>query len=123
MVPIKNIDLYNRELSENDKFRYYPGWFPKVQKEIEEVIYDEGQGSYVKGLINMKFIKDMLHRSLTYYIENRYQGRTHSAMVLPFKYLGSFNIDNTREYTYSGELQFDRFINSMEYKKHMDGVS
>lgn len=122
MVPIKNIDLYNKELSENDKFRYYPGWFPKVQKEIEEVIYDEGQGSYVKGLINMKFIKDMLHRSLTYYIENRYQGRTHSAMVLPFKYLGSFNIDNTREYTYSGELQFDRFINSMEYKKHMDGV-
>ena len=116
------IDLYNKELGENDKFKYYPGWFPKAPKELEEMIFEEGQGSYLKGIFNMKFIKDMLHRSVTYYIENKFEGRNHAAMVLPLKFIGSFNIDNKREYTYSGEMQFDKFITSIEYKKNMDPV-
>ena len=122
MKPASILESFNKDLQEHEKFHYYKGWFPKAQKEESEMIFEAGEGNYLKGLIDKKFIKDMLHRSLTYYLENKFEGRTHATMVLPLKYMGSKNIDNKREYTYNLEFSFDRFTNAIEYKKHMDPV-
>jgi hypothetical protein len=86
------------------------------------MIFEAGEGSYLKGMIDPGFIKNMLHRSLTYYIENKFEGRNQAAMVLPLKFVGSNNINTRREYTYNPEFQFDQFTRSIEYKKHMDSV-
>lgn len=122
MRSISHIDLFNRELKDQEKVKYYPGWFPKPAKEQSEMIYEAGEGSYMKGLLDPTFIKEMWIRSLTYYMENKYEGRTHAAMVLPLKYMGSLRINTNREYTYNPELQFDQFTKSIEYKKYMDPV-
>jgi len=122
MKSIKVLDLYNRELKEHEKIKYYPGWFPKPAKEQSEMIFEAGEGSYLKGLVDPKFIKEMWMRSLTYYMENKYEGRNHATMALPLKYLGGLRINTNREYTYNPEMQFDQFTKSIEYKKYMDPV-
>lgn len=120
--PITIMDLYNKELEGNRQFKYYPGWFPKVPKEQSEMIFEAGEGNYMRGLIDKKFLNQIWVNAKSYYLENNYYGRNHAAMVLPLKHLGSYGIDNSMNYTYNPELQFDQFTNSIEYKKYMDPV-
>ena len=116
------LDMFNRGIEESHKFRFYDGWFPKIQKEQSEMIFEAGKGSYIAGLLNKDFWKADMHNSMTYYQENKFEGRTHNLMVLPLKYMGSVGIDSRRDYSYNLEYQFDRFTKSIEYKKYMDPV-
>jgi hypothetical protein len=120
--PISVIDLFNKGTDDVRKFRYIPGFFPKIPKEDSEHIFDFGEGSYLKGLFSKGYFKQAAHESFTFYLENQYEGRQHANMVLPLKYMGSFQIDNKRDYSRNIEFQFDRFIKSIEYKKAMDPV-
>jgi len=120
--PISNIDLFNKELKNTEKFEYYEGWFPKAPKEQSEIIYDAGQGEYLRGLLNPNYLKDLVKRSTTYFYENNFQGRNHASMVLPLQYLGNQKINDSEHYTLNAEFQFDKFTTSIEYKKYMDPV-
>lgn len=120
--PITHMELYNRELEGNDKFTYYRGWFPKTPKEQAELLYDIGEGSYLKGITDKKFWNDLWNRSVSYYYENNYQGRNKAAAVLPLQYLGNRKINDAEMYTLNPEVQFDRFTKSIEYKKFTDPV-
>ena len=131
------IDLYNRSKNEGEKFKWYPGWFPKVMKTAAEVNYEEGVraltgkspsevsdvfGGHIVGAFTPASIKEKAKRRLTYYVEDEYQMYDDRNMSLPFRYLGSSKIDNARDYTKNLEFMFDAFHKSTVYKKHMDPV-
>ncbi len=120
--PISHIDLFNYGVEQARQIKYIPGFFPKIPKEDSEHIFDFGEGSYIKGLFTKGYWKTSAHESMTFYLENQYEGRQSKGAVLPLKYMGSFQIDNQRKYSHSLEFQFDRFIKSIEYKKAMDPV-
>jgi hypothetical protein len=116
------LEMFNRGIEESHRFKFIDGWFPKIPKEQSEMIYESGKGSYIAGLLNKDFWKAEMHNSMTYYQENKFEGRTHNLMVLPLKFMGSVGIDSRKDYSYNLEFQFDRFTKSIEYKKNMDPV-
>lgn len=122
MKDLSVVDLHNYGLGSENAWKWYEGWFPKIEKMQSEEIFDFGDGSYVRGIVNPEFWRRQWMYSKSYYRENKFEGRTHKFMVLPLKYLGNFNIDNNREYSYNLEMQFDKFTRGIEYKKHMDPV-
>lgn len=122
LKPIKIIDMHNYGLPEAQKVTYYNGWFPKIPKEDVELLYELGEGDYLKGLFSKGYWKKTMHDTLTQYTENQYEGRESKTMVMPLKFMGNFSIDNRRDYSDNLEFQFDRFIRAIEYKKYMDPV-
>lgn len=120
--PISIMDLYNEPLSDIEKFTYYRGWFPKPPKEIHEVVYDAGGGSYLQGYFDKKTWIDLKNRSFSYFYENNFYGRIHRKMVLPLQFIGNRKIEDAELYTLNPELQFDQFTKSIERKRFFDPV-
>jgi hypothetical protein len=121
-----NLEMINMDRDAAYGFEYYEGWFPKIPMTPEEIRYYAGKGSNIAGAFTKDFWNKSLRRRLTRFIENNYEGWPNSQSevveALPIKYLGSREIDTTRDYSKNLEFAFDHFNRSMNYKMHIDPV-
>jgi len=131
------LQLLNRGKNEDEKFEWYPGWFPKIMKTIAEVNYEYGVraltgkspsevegvfGANIVGAFTAGALREKARRKLTYYKEDEFEMYTEDNMALPFRHLGSSKMENGREYTNNLMFAFDGFVKSATYRQHMDPV-
>ena len=120
-VPITNLDLHNNAYDrsnfskQNEKFKYYEGFLPKVAPTMEDVRAKHGFFSAEMG----KFLKA---HYLTNYFEANYEGLYSSEEAIPIKYLGNNKINATMNYSHNLEMAVDSFVKQSLYKQHLDGT-
>lgn len=114
---LTHLEAYNKG---DNSFQYYPGWFPKTPITPEE--YKENVKSekgFVEG--SVKIFKNWADRQLTQYFESLFNINEDTA-ALPIKYLGSPKVDDQKLYSIKLDQVFEKFVDAMEHKIHMDDV-
>jgi hypothetical protein len=119
---LSHLDLYNVDKSGDSKFNYYEGFFFKLPKTKEEIRFDAGKGSNIRGAFSRDVLEQKYQQGLTMFIENNYEQYQHAHQALPLKYLGNNEINYAQNYTKNMEFIFSQSIASLERKKNLDSV-
>lgn len=113
--PISNLALHNhyrKTERESSPFAYYDGWFPKVQKLMEEF----------KGPLHAEYWDQIKKRYLTLEEDHEYEDVFNNVEALPMKYLGTQSIELSKNYSRSAEWQFMKFVRNSILKEELDDV-
>jgi hypothetical protein len=86
-------DINNKPKShlalQSPDFKYYPGFFAKIQPSKLDLQRRMGDGSVSAALLNPKYHKSMLANALSFNNENIFDKYNDDKIAIPIKYLGS----------------------------------
>lgn len=117
--PMTKLDLYNKS-RRGANFKYEPDFVPRVAITQEEV----AQQALKQGLPGVgNLVKDQFLRKFTDFFENNMEGYNQKDYGLPVRFLGNGNTYVSPEsYSMNLELGFERYMEQMIRKKHLDGT-
>jgi hypothetical protein len=118
-----HLDIFNSDKGDNEKFKYYKGFFFKTEPTQQEFLRGYKVENGNKPSLGQR-MKASFYQSLTNFTEKAYlnlSGKDEFSFV-PIKYMGSPKIESDQLYSKHLELMFSKAIYALEHKRHFDGV-
>ncbi|MHC4645667.1 MAG: hypothetical protein ACYTBJ_09190 [Planctomycetota bacterium] len=116
---LTNIELYNQNKKDIDKFEYYRGFLPVIPPTNQDII--EKFGGFAPWL-NKEYWTHLKHKHLTYYFEYQYEQWGQTEEAIPIRGLGTRHQRMNKNHTMNLAITFDRYMRSMYEKKYGDNV-